>query len=73
MDSDVGGKRLDRKTLEKDLRVVDEIVCKSGDELRILDVDGVQNKTALLRMIYWLAVAVWHLLDIEIKRKGHNG
>ena len=64
---------MDRKTLEKDIRTVDKIVCKSGEALRTLDVDGVQNKTASLRMIYWLAVAVWHLLDIEIKRKDHNG
>ena len=52
---------------EKDLRIVDEIVCKSGEALRVLDQDGAHEKTATLRMIYWLAVAVWHLLQDKIR------
>ncbi len=59
-----------RETYEKDLRIVDEIVCKSGEALRILDTDGGKHeKTATLRMIYWLAVAVWHLLDDKTRGK----
>ena len=57
-----------KETLEKDLRVIDEIVCKSGEALRILETQGNHEKTVTLRMIYWLGVAVWHLLDAEIKR-----
>ena len=57
-----------RETYEKDLRIVDEIVCKSGEALRVLDQDGAHEKTATLRMIYWLAVAVWHLLADKIKQ-----
>ena len=60
-----------RETYEKDLRIVDEIVCKSGEALRVLDQDGAHEKTATLRMIYWLAVAVWHLLSGRIK-EGKN-
>lgn len=56
-----------RETYEKDLKVVDEIVCKSGEALRILDQEGNHEKTAVLRMIYWIAVAVWHLLDDKIR------
>ena len=52
---------------EKDLRIVDEIVCKSGEALRVLDQDGAHEKTATLRMIYWLAVALWHLLQDKIR------
>ena len=58
-----------RETYEKDLRIVDEIVYKSGEALRVLDQDGAHEKTATLRMIYWLAVALWHLLDDKIKEK----
>lgn len=54
-----------REVFEKDLRIVDEIVCKSGEALRVLDGEGKQAVT--LRMIYWLSVAVWHLLEKEVK------
>lgn len=60
-----------RDTYEKDLRVVDEIVIKSGEALRVLDQDGAHEKTATLRMIYWIAVAVWHLLSDKIKEGNH--
>ena len=60
-----------RETYEKDLRIVDEIVIKSGEALRVLDQDGAHEKTATLRMIYWLAVAVWHLLSDKIKEVHH--
>ena len=56
-----------RETYEKDLRIVDEIVCKSGEALRVLDQDGAHEKTATLRMIYWLSVAVWHMLQDKIR------
>ena len=56
-----------RETYEKDLRIIDEIVCKSGEALRILDADKAHEKTATLRMIYWLAVAMWHLLQDKIR------
>lgn len=56
-----------REDWNKDLRIVDEIVCKSGEALRVLDQDGAHEKTATLRMIYWLAVAVWHLLQDKIR------
>ena len=53
-----------------DLRRVDEIAVKAGEAIRILDQEGRHDRTATLRMVYWLAVAVWHLLDKEIKRGG---
>lgn len=56
-----------RETYEKDLRIVDEIVIKSGEALRVLDQDGAHEKTATLRMIYWIAVALWHLLQDKIR------
>ena len=55
-----------REDWSKDLKVVDEIVCKSGEALRVLDNEG-NTKTATLRMIYWLSVAVWHLLTDKIR------
>lgn len=60
-----------REDWMRDLRRVDEIVCKSGEALRILDQDGAHEKTATLRMIYWLAVAVWHLLSDKIRGDSH--
>lgn len=62
-----------REDWNKDLRIIDEIVCKSGEALRVLDQDGAHDKTATLRMIYWLAVAVWHLLSDRIKEGSHAG
>lgn len=59
---------MSRDDWNKDLRIVDEIVCKSGEALRILDQEGGHEKTITLRMIYWLAVAMWHLLDDRIRR-----
>lgn len=56
-----------REDWNKDLRIVDEIVIKSGEALRVLDQDGAHEKTATLRMIYWIAVAVWHLLLDKVK------
>lgn len=56
-----------RDEWSKDFRIVDEIVCKSGEALRILDQEGNHEKTATLRMIYWIAVAVWHLLNDKIR------
>ena len=48
-----------------DLRRVDEIVIKTGEAVQVLNEQGKRPPT--LWMIYWLAVAVWHLLDDKIR------
>lgn len=62
-----------RETWMHDLRMVDDVVMRSGEALRIVDADVAHEKTATLRMIYWLAVAIWHLLDDKIKEGSHAG
>lgn len=57
-----------REDWMRDLRRVDEIVIKTGWEVQELNEKGERPPT--LWMIYWLAVAVWHLLDAEIRRMG---
>ena len=51
-----------------DLRRVDEITIRSCDAIREVEAFGKGDK-AVLRMLYWLAVAVWHLLEAKIKEK----
>ena len=46
----------------KDFREVDDIVIKSGDVLRYAP-----EVNMTMRMIHFLAVAVWHLLDDKIR------
>ena len=50
-----------------DLRRVDEIVIETGkyqqQDYRTVDLSGL-----VIRSIYWLSVAVWHLLEAEIRR-----
>lgn len=57
-----------RETYEKDLRRVDEIVIETGkfqqQDYRAVDLSGL-----VIRSIYWLSVAVWHLLEAEIRRR----
>lgn len=48
-----------------DLRRVDEIVIKTGEAVQELNEKGERPPT--LWMIYWLSVAVWHLLEKEVK------
>lgn len=55
-----------RETWMHDLRRVDEITLKSCDAIREVEQYG-KGDTAVLRMLYWLAVAVWHLLEDKIK------
>lgn len=50
-----------------DLRRVDEITIKSCESILEAEAFGKGDK-AVLRMLYWLAVAVWHLLDDRIRR-----
>ena len=55
-----------REDWMNDFRRVDEIAIASGRELQACDEAG-KTDTALLRMLYWIAVAVWHLLDSKIR------
>ena len=48
-----------------DLRAVDEIVINAGEAVQALNEKGERPPT--LWMIYWIAVAVWHLLDDKIR------
>ena len=48
-----------------DLRRVDEIAIKTGEAVQILNEQGKRPPT--LWIIYWLSVAVWHLLDAKVK------
>lgn len=57
-----------REDWAHDLRRVDEIVIKTGEAVQVLNEQGKRPPT--LWMIYWLSVAVWHLLDAEIRRRG---
>lgn len=58
------------ETLNNDLRGIDEIVCKTGQALQILERGG--KPVITLRMIRRLAVAVLHLIQAELKREGQN-
>jgi hypothetical protein len=64
---------MNREQWTKDLRIVDEIVCKSGEALRILDQEGKHENVIVLRMLYWISVAVWHLLDDKIRGMRNDG
>lgn len=56
-----------REDWMREYRRVDEIVIKSSEALRVLDQEGKTKNAVTLKLIYWLAVAVWHLLDAKIK------
>lgn len=57
---------MNREQWMKDLRQVDEITIETGkfqqQDYRAVDISGL-----VLRSIYWLSVAVWHLLDDKIR------
>lgn len=56
-----------RKQWMRDFREVDEIVTKSGDVLRYAP-----DISMTMRMIHFLAVAVWHLLDDKLRGINEN-
>ena len=45
-----------------DLRAVDEVVIEAGEKM--------QDGKHFWWLVYSLSVAVWHLLDAEIRRRG---
>ena len=47
----------------RDFRRVDEIVIRAGSEVQEND-----EHFLILQAIYWLSVAVWHLLEDKIKK-----
>jgi hypothetical protein len=51
-----------RETWMRDLRNVDDAVMRSGEALR----DDPKD-TLLWRIVYVLAVAVWHLLEDKVR------
>ena len=57
------------ETLEKDLRNVDEIVIKTGEFVNGNNAEIVSAPRASLFYVYWLAVAVWHILDYLIRKE----
>lgn len=58
---------MNRKAFEEDLRRVDEAVIKSGEYMQ----NG-YAKSIPWCIIYTLAVAVWHLLQEQLRR-ADNG
>lgn len=58
-----------REDWMRDLRRIDEIALKTGEAVQELNEKGERPPT--LWMIYWLSVAVWHLLDAEIRRRDN--
>lgn len=57
-----------RETYEKDLRRVDEVVIETGKFLQE-DYRTVNIAELVLKSLYWVSVAVWHLLQDKIKEK----
>ena len=55
-----------REVLERDFRTVDDIVICSGEAAQ-------HSEDITLNMLYWLAVAVWHILDWILKKEKNNG
>lgn len=51
-----------REVLERDFRTVDDIVIRSGEAAQ-------HSEDITLNMLYWLAVAVWHILDWILKKE----
>lgn len=58
-----------KEVFEKDLRRVDEVAIETGkyqqQDYRSVDLSGL-----VIRSIYWLSVAVWHLLENAIREKS---
>lgn len=57
-----------REVFEKDLRIVDEIAIETG-KYQQADYRAVNLSALVVKSLYWLSVAVWHLLNEAIRRK----
>lgn len=57
-----------REDWMNDLRRVDEIVIETG-KFQQQDYRSVDLSRLVIRSIYWMAVAVWHLLHEAIRSK----